>query len=405
MRKLIVFLILAGVLGCSGQGTPPAPAGGPGRAQQQYSRPGENASPLVLSILPVESAGSMYSRFLPLKYHLERTLGSPVTIKIAKDYESAISEIGSGLVHMAYLDPAAYCEVRARYRGKVIPLVRAVGRGRAASCSVLVARGDGNIRKIVDVRGKRLALGSRQSSFSYLIPLAMLNDVGIGAGDLASVDYLEQEDRVALSVLIGDYDVGAMSESVAARYAEDGLKVIKKSENVPQFVLCASDILPPGKRTAIIKSLVSRQGREVLSAIDRDMEFTGAEDRDFDMVRVMLRNVTGRDYTEYGPKTIKVAVLPLYSAVTLYNRYDPLMRYLSHKTGYEFKLVIPSDFEAFVNTVKGGKVDFSYQNPYIFSLIDREVDLKPMVTTIDKYMESGDRFRGVIITRNDSAIR
>lgn len=392
-----VFWLLA----CSGQNT--SSDNVPGRSKA--AQPALNAPPIILSILPVESAGAMYKRFLPLKYYLERSLNVPVVIRIAKDYESAINELGSGQVHMAYLDPAAYCEVRARYFDKVTPLVRAVAKESTSSRSVLVAKSGTAIEKIVDVREKRLAFGSRQSSFSYLIPLAMLNDVGIGIKDLASVSYLEQEDRVALSVLVGNHDVGAMSELVAAKYIDDGLRIIKRSEIVPQFVLCASIGLSPEQRSEIVKNLTSVHGRDTLSAIDKDMEFIAAEDRDFDVIRVMVKNLTGKNYIEYGPKTIKVAVLPLYSAVTIYNKYDPLMRYLSQLTGYEFKLVIPKDFDDFVSTVKRRAVDFSYQNPYIFALIDREVDITPLVTTVDEYMEEGDQFRGVIITRSDSLIK
>ncbi len=369
------------------------------------------AQPIILSILPVESAAAMYTRFLPLKYHLEKILNAPVIIRIAKDYESAINEIGSGQVQMAYLDPAAYCEVRARYRDKVTPLVRAIGK-QGTSRSVLVVKSGSSVKKLVDTRGKRLALGNRHSSFSYLIPLAMLNDVGVGIKDFTSVDYLQQEDRVALSVLIGNYDVGAMSEPVAAKYSEDGLEIIKRSDMVPQFVLCASNILPAEKRNAVIGGLVSQGGREALLSIDKDMDkFIAADDRDFDMVRVMIRNLTGKNYIEYGPKTLKVAVLPLYSAMTLYDRYEPLMRYLSQKTGFEFKLLIPKDFEDFMKIVKGRKADFSYQNPYIFALIDRDVDIQSLATTVgedslsDSGVEGGDSFRGVIITRVDSRIR
>jgi phosphonate transport system substrate-binding protein len=245
----------------------------------------------------------------------------------------------------------------------------------------------------VDVKGKRLALGSRQSSFSYLIPLAMLHDVGIGMKDFSSVDYLQQEDSVALSVLIGSHDVGALSEYVAKKYTDDGLVIIKGSEAVPQFVLCSSRKLPPDLREFIIKDLVSLSAGQDRQAVDERIGgFVAAEDRDFDVVRAMIKELTGRDYIEYGPKTIKVAVLPLYSTIMLYDRYEPLMRYLSRGTGYEFKLIIPRDFEDFMEVVKGRTVNFSYQNPYIFSLIDKEV-------------EGEDSFRGVIITRADNAIR
>lgn len=408
---LSVFCLLFSVLyffSCSNQSSPPEQKSD----EQHYNQRTLNGSPIIILLLPVERAGAMYERFVPFKYYLVNILKRPVTIKVAKDYEDAIHEIGTGRVHMAFLDPAAYCEVRARYRNKVIPLIRTIGKDGAASRSVLVVKDKSRIDKAADVKGKRLALGSKQSSFSYLIPLSMLNDVGLRINDFTTVDFLEREDRVALSVLIGDHDVGALSESVAAKYIKDGLKIIKRSEAIPSFVLCASDALSYAIQKEIIKRLSELQDAAILSSIDKDIAgFAQAEDRDFDVIRVMIKNLTGKDYIEYGQKTVKVAVLPLYSAITLYDRYDPLMRYLSQKTGYDFKLLIPKNFEDFIHIVKSGKVDFSYQNPYIFALIDREVDIKPLVTTVgedklsDDTMGGSDKFRGVIITRHDSTIK
>lgn len=407
-RLSMLLVVLAAVVACSNQGNTHDVA----KSDETKAPHPLTASPLILSILPVESAGSMYERFLPLKYYLERTLKRPVTIKIAKDYDSAIREIGTGQVHIACLDPATYCEVRARYGGSVIPLVRTIRQEGEMSRSVLIAKKGSAIEKIIDAKGKRLALGNQQSSFGYLIPLSLLHDVGISIKNFASVDYLQQEDSVALSVLIGNHDVGALSEFVAKKYLEDGLVIIKTSEAIPQYVLCAPRQLPPDTREIIINGLVAVFDKEGLPALDERIGgFVAAGDRDFDVVRVMIKNLTGKDYIEYGPKTIRVAVLPLYSAITLYNRYEPLMRYLSQKTGYEFKLVVPRDFEDFMDVVKRGEVDFSYQNPYIFSLIDREVDIRPLVTTIgedspsDDGREGGESFRGVIITRADSSIR
>ena len=351
----------------------------------------------------------MFEKFLPLKYYLERELGRPVEITIARDYDSAIEGLVQGSVDLSYLDPAAYCEARARYKGKVIPLVRAVGNDSSASRSVLVAKDLKGIEKIVDVKGKRLALGSERSSFSHLIPLAMLHDVGINAGDFAKVDYMQQEDRIALSVLVGTYDVGGLSEAVAKKYAADGLRIIKRSDPVPQLFLCASAALPQEDRNALVKSLISLKDKGILAAIEQDMAgFVPAEDRDFDLVRIMIKNLTGKDYMAYGPRTVRFAVLPLYPATTIYRRYEPLMRYLSDKTGYEFKLVIPKDFEEFTHVIKSGKVDFSYQNPYIFAQIDRDYPIKALVSSIgqpDEETGGIESFRGVIITRKGSSIK
>ena len=364
---------------------------------------------MILSVVPAENPRSMYEKFLPLKYYLERRLNRPVTIVIARDYESAVTGLVRGEAHLSYLDPAIYVEARAKHRGKVIPLVRAVGRNIAAARSVLVTKDVGGIEKIVDVRGKRLALGTQQSSFSYLIPLAMLLDVGINVKDFSSVDYLQQEDRIALSVLVGAHDVGAMSEAVARKYAADGLKIIKRSDTVPQLFLCASSALPDADREIIARSMIELKDANILTSIESDIEgFVSADDRDFDFVRIMIKNLTGNDYIEFGTRTVRFAVLPLYPASTIYQRYEPLMRYLSQGTGYEFKLVIPKDFDEFVRVVKSGTVEFSYQNPYIFAQIDRAYDIKPIVATLseaDEETGGGEAFRGVIITRVDSELQ
>jgi phosphate/phosphite/phosphonate ABC transporter binding protein len=407
MLRLFLLCVIAAILSCADNGQSPQTLSGKSPQESLIEMP-----PLVLSILPVERAGEMYARFLPLKYYLEHALKQPVVIKVPKDFESAVRELVNGDVHMAYLDPATYCEARARHHDKVTPLVRAVTGSRGTSRSVLVAKSDGAVQKVADLKGKRLALGTQQSTFSYLVPLAMLHDVGLGVKDFASLDFLQQEDRVALSVLVGNHDVGGMSESVALKYVDDGLRIVKRSEIIPQFFLSGSAALDTRTRTAVVQALVSLKDTGVLAPIDKEIEgFAIAEDRDFDVVRVMINNVTGKDYIEYKDRTVRVAILPLYSAITIYERYEPLMRYLSQHTGYEFKLVIPKSFEDFVEIVGRGKADFSYQNPFIFALLSKQTGIKPLVTTVgeDCASEEGicgeDRFRGIIITRHDSGIK
>jgi phosphonate transport system substrate-binding protein len=367
-----------------------------------------HGTPIVLSVSPVESPRSMYERFLPLKYYLERQTHRPVKITIARNYDAAVEGLVNGTVQLSYLDPAAYCAARAKYRDKVIPLVRAVGSEGSAR-SVLVTKELRGIEKIVEVKGKRLALGSSRSSFSHLIPLAMLHDVGINSRDFSAVDYLQQEDRIALSVLIGTHDVGGLSEAVAMKYEQDGLRIIKRSDPVPQLFICASASMSKDDRKAVEKSLLSLKDKTILASVERGIEgFVPAEDRDFDLVRIMIKNLTGKDYIEYGPGTVRFAVLPLYPATTIYHRYEPLMKYLSDRTGYEFKLVIPKDFEGFVQVVKSGTVDFAYQNPYVFAQINLTYPINALVTTIGwPEEESGgdEAFRGVIITRADSPIK
>jgi phosphate/phosphite/phosphonate ABC transporter binding protein len=396
--KLFVSVLLAAALSFGGAG----PAFG-GNARKQASSPSTDPPTLVFIIPPVEDVNVMYATFLPLKEYLERAVSRKITLKVAQTYLEAVEHIGKGAAHLAYLDPSAYCEARHRYG--VVPLAKTVQAGSSANRSVIVTRADSAIAKIADARGKRLALGSVQSSSSYLIPAVMFKEVGVGLRDFAAVDYLEQEDRIALSVLTRRHELGGLSERVANKYLADGLRVIKTSEAIPQYSICACACLSDGLRSALRDALlaVNKTGEATLAAMKVIDGFAAAEDRDFDVVRVMLKNLSGRNYLEYGGNAVKVAILPLYSAITLFDRFDPLMRHLTRTTGREFKLVIPRDFEDFFETVKRGDVEFSYSNPYIYIQLADAGHLRAFATTV--MQASGDIFRGIIITHRSSPIR
>ncbi|MBI5634078.1 MAG: phosphate/phosphite/phosphonate ABC transporter substrate-binding protein [Nitrospirae bacterium] len=373
-------------------------------AQDKSQSPVENLAPLVFIVLPVENAAVMYEKFLPLKNYLEKTVSRKIILRVARNYQEAIENIGTGQADLAYLDPSAYCEAKQKYR--VTPLAKAVLAGSSVYRSVIVTRKDSPITKIVEVKGKRLAMGNISSSSSYLIPAVMFKEVGISLKDFSAVDYLEHEDRIALSVLTRKHDVGGLSERVAAKYVKDGLRVIKISEAIPQYTVCASSGLPEALRKRIRQALLAVTAGatpELIHGIKDISGFSPAEDRDFDVVRVMIKNLTGKNYLEYAKNTVRVAILPLYSAITLFDRFDPLMRYLSQKTGYEFKLVIPKDFEDFADIVGKGTVDFSYSNPYIYTDLADKGLLTAFANTVLE--EGGDIFRGIIITHRDSPIR
>lgn len=364
--------------------------------------------PIVIGVLSEESPRVVYEKFYPLRKFLSRSLQKAVTIDIARDFEDLEAKIKNGKIHLLVIDPTTYCELKRHMKNKIFPLIKPEG-GIAETRSVFVTKEGNNIEKIFDSLGKKLALGEEKSSFSYLIPMSMLRDVDISIKDFKSVDMLHKEQRIALSILIGDYDIGAMSEITANKYLKDGLKIIRASEPTPKFLIAYVNTLDKEDKEKIRDVIINKADREIRNSMGVE-KFVVAEDRDFDYIRVLIRNVKGVDYIEYGPKTIKVAILPLYSPLTIYKRYDPLMRYLSEKTGYEFKLVIPKNFEEFIQIVSQGKVHFSYQNPYVFSIILRKFPIKPLAITVgedctaDEGICGNEKFRGIIITRKDGNI-
>lgn len=365
-------------------------------------------STITIGILSEESPRVTFEKINPLRKFISDRLEKNVTIEIARDFKDLEKKIESDLLHLLIIDPATYCELKWSMRDKVFPLLKPEG-GSSEVRSVFVTKQGRGIEKIFDSFGKKLALGDEKSSFSYLIPLSMLKDLDISIDDFSSVDLLKKEHRIALSVLIGEHDIGAMSETTANQYLKDGLKIIRHSEPTPKFLIAHTDRISQDDLVKLKDALNRDVDEKILKSLGVQ-RFSPAQDRDFDYMRVLIRNFRGIDYTDYGERTIKVAVLPLYSPLTIYKRYEPLMRYLSEKTGYEFKLTIPENFEEFIKIVSSGKVHFSYQNPYTFALVSKRYPIKPLAITIgeDCTTEEGicgnEKFRGIIITRKDSGI-
>jgi phosphonate transport system substrate-binding protein len=97
----------------------------------------------------------------------------------------------------------------------------------------------------------------------------------------------------------------------------------------------------------------------------------------------------------------KVAVLPEYLPIEIWQRLHPLMTYLEDSLGVRFELLIPRSIEQHIEMVKKEEVDFSYQNPFVFL----EIWEYSSPLTITEKGKGETEARGIIITRNDSRIK
>ena len=98
---------------------------------------------------------------------------------------------------------------------------------------------------------------------------------------------------------------------------------------------------------------------------------------------------------------IKLGVLSIDSAVSVNERYGPLMRYLSEVVNRPFEIVIASQESQFTQ-VKEGKVDFITHNPLAAVQIQRLYNTEFLVTHVRP--KTGSEFSGLIVVDRDSDI-
>ncbi len=100
-------------------------------------------------------------------------------------------------------------------------------------------------------------------------------------------------------------------------------------------------------------------------------------------------------------KTYKLEVLPRYFPIELFQRFQPLVEYLSKETGIRLKLVVPDNFDDHMEKFTSKMVDFSYSNPIIYLKIANYAT--PLA--VANKGKDGVRFRGIIITSSGSKLR
>ena len=125
----------------------------------------------------------------------------------------------------------------------------------------------------------------------------MLLEAGVGVERLGSFEHLGHHDAVAAAVLRGDYDAGAVMESVAAQYEAEGLMTLAQSPPIPEFNICAARELPGAVQEALRAALLALSrdeaaGAAVLEALYADYTgFAPATDADYAGVREMMRKL------------------------------------------------------------------------------------------------------------------
>lgn len=254
---------------------------------------GAAPEPLVFAIHPFLPPADLQARFTPLANLLGAATGRPVIVRVGRTYEEHDEAIGTDAVDIAYMGPAAYVSVVSRYGPKPI-LARQVVHGDPMLRGEIIVRQDSAIESLQELKGKRFAFGDRLSAGSYVVAAAMLRQAGVPESALGSRSFLGSHKNVALAVLAGDYDAGAVDEQVFDAYAERGLRSLAPQTPVPEYLVITSAKLPAALRDTLRRTLLhlqdSAEGRAAMAGLEPDFtQFVPAQDSDYDGLRAIMR--------------------------------------------------------------------------------------------------------------------
>lgn len=100
-------------------------------------------------------------------------------------------------------------------------------------------------------------------------------------------------------------------------------------------------------------------------------------------------------------ETYTLSMQPLYSPEEIFNSIKPLAEYLSKELNIKVEPVVAKDFPEYEGRLKSGDISIGYTSPVIYTKNSQAQEV--LATAADE--KEGGQLRGVIITRQDSAIR
>ena len=185
-RALVTFAFLLGVL-----------AAAPSLAE------------LRVSAIPDENPQELLRIYEPFAEYLARELKMPVRFVPVLDYAATVEGLAAKKLDMVWY--GGFTSVQAvRRTGDATRLV--MRREDAEFKSVFVARPEGGITRLADLKGKSFAFGSVSSTSGHLMPRYFLLQNGVNPErDFATFAFSGAHDATALWVQQGKVDAGALN--------------------------------------------------------------------------------------------------------------------------------------------------------------------------------------------------
>ncbi len=182
--------------------------------------PADEVPPVVrVGVLPDQAADRLEARYAPLLSHLSGVSGAKIELVVPDDYEGLLRMFVEGRLDLAYLGGLTF--LKARQAGGAIPI--AMRDVDARFTSYFMVRANDRVASLAELKGRRLAFGSRLSTSGHLMPRHHMVEIGIDPeAHFSEIKFSGAHDTTALWVRDGVVDVGAVNGLMVDSMFADG---------------------------------------------------------------------------------------------------------------------------------------------------------------------------------------
>lgn len=218
---------------------------------------------ILIGLIPEMNVFKQKERFKLLGEYLTKKTQVKVEFTILSRYGNIIDRFATQKMDGAFF--GSFTGALAIQKLGVVPLARPVNLDNTSTYhGYIFVRKDSGIRRVGDMKGKKMAFVEKATTAGYIFPIAYLREHGVTDidGFFSEYFFTGSHDAAIKAVLNRKADVGAAKHSMYDRVRRDEprvdreLVIIADSPAVPSNGLCVRKDLDPGVRNSLRNALL-----------------------------------------------------------------------------------------------------------------------------------------------------
>ncbi|WP_325048397.1 phosphate/phosphite/phosphonate ABC transporter substrate-binding protein [Paenibacillus sp. CAA11] len=269
---------------------------------------------LRVQFVPSQNAETLEAKTKPLATLLQDKLGIPVTVSVSTDYNTIVEAMASKQIDIGFLPPNAYVQVHDNKKaGDLLLQAQRYGvkdeTGEPTEELVdfykaeIVVMKDSPIKKLEDLKGKKMGWQDVTSSAGYVFPAAEMKKAGVDPDTDVQGVTIKGHDAAIMALLNGQVDAVAVFQDARNNVKKDVPDVFEKTRilhytvGIPNDTVTVRSDMDNEWRTKIQQAFMDivkdPEGGQIIKDIYTHAGYTPGDDKNFEPVREYAKLVEG----------------------------------------------------------------------------------------------------------------
>ncbi|PKM58407.1 MAG: phosphate/phosphite/phosphonate ABC transporter substrate-binding protein [Firmicutes bacterium HGW-Firmicutes-3] len=198
---------------------------------------------IIFGVNPFIAPEAIKKMYIPILERVCESVGLRARTIIVKNYDALSDSVKNGIIDIGWFSPFAY--VNAKEAAGVKPVVTPKVGGKSSYNGYIIARKDGSVKSLNDLKGKAFGYVDEKSASGYLYARDSIKSNNMNPDTLFSkVLFLGNHDNVINAVMQGEIDAGATFNEAFEAATVNGIRtneltIISKTDDIPKDVLAA----------------------------------------------------------------------------------------------------------------------------------------------------------------------